>query len=59
MELSFDAVGHRAWAGIRILSDLLERRFADFAGVPYENRLRRREWEELWETESEQLRYNR
>jgi len=33
-------------------------RFADFAGVPYHNPLRRQQWEELWETEAqpEQLR---
>ena len=58
-DLSLDALGHRAWAGIRTLSDLLERRFAEFAGVPYEEPFCRREWEDLWETEFEQLRYSR
>jgi hypothetical protein len=50
--LSFDVVGCQLRAGVRTLSDLLARRFADFAGVPYQNPLSRREWEELWETEA-------
>jgi hypothetical protein len=40
--------------GIRIASDLLERRFAKFAGVPYQGPLSRQHWEELWETETHQ-----
>jgi hypothetical protein len=34
------------------MSELFGRRFAEFVGVPYQNYLRRREWEELWETEA-------
>jgi hypothetical protein len=33
------------------VSDFIERRFAEFAGVPYQNSLSRQQWEELWETE--------
>jgi hypothetical protein len=40
--------------GVRIVSDLLERRFAEFAGVPYQGPLRRQHWEELWEAETHQ-----
>ena len=42
------AVGLRLRLGIQGISDLAERRFADFAGVPYQNRLSRQQWEELW-----------
>jgi hypothetical protein len=37
--------------GTRTVSDLIERRFAEFAGVPYQNPLSRQQWEELWEAE--------
>ena len=37
---------------IRHVSDLLERRFAKFAGVPYQTPVCRQQWEELWETEA-------
>jgi hypothetical protein len=50
--LSFDVVGCQLRAGLRTVSDLLARRLAEFAGVPYQNPLSRREWEELWETEA-------
>ena len=33
------------------MRDHLERRFAEFAGVPYLDPLNRQEWEDLWETE--------
>jgi hypothetical protein len=49
--LSFDVLGHLR-ASVRTVTDLLARRFADFAGVPYQNPLGRRESEELWETEA-------
>jgi hypothetical protein len=39
--------------GIRAVSDLLERRFAEFAGVPYRSPVSRQQWEELWEAEAE------
>lgn len=38
--------------GIRHVSDLLERPFAQFAGVPYQTLVCRQQWEELWETEA-------
>jgi hypothetical protein len=50
--LSFGALGSYVRTSIRTVSDLLERRFADFAGVPYQNPHSQREWEELWETEA-------
>jgi hypothetical protein len=40
--------------GMRRASDLLERRFAEFAGVPYENRSSRQQWQQLWDAEREQ-----
>ena len=39
--------------GIRTVSDVLELRFAEFAGVPYQRPLSRQQWEELWETEAQ------
>jgi hypothetical protein len=36
---------------IRSVGDLLERRFAEFAGLPYQDALSRQQWEELWEAE--------
>lgn len=38
--------------GFRTVSDSIERRIAEFAGVPYQNLLSRQQWEELWETEA-------
>jgi hypothetical protein len=40
--------------GLRSASDLLERSFAEFADVPYENRISRQQWQQLWDTEREQ-----
>jgi hypothetical protein len=50
--LSFDVLGYHMRVTIRTVSDLIERRFASYAGVPYQNSLSRRDWEELWETEA-------
>jgi hypothetical protein len=33
--------------------DHVERRFAEFAGVPYQSAVSRQQWEELWEMEQE------
>jgi hypothetical protein len=38
---------------IHTLSDIMERRFAEFADVPYQNPVDRQQWEDLWETETE------
>ena len=35
------------------MRDHLERRFAEFAGVPYQAFVSRQQWEELWEMEAE------
>jgi len=48
----FVALGYRARMVIHIVSDLLELRFAQFAGVPYQSPVSRRQWEDLWETET-------
>jgi hypothetical protein len=45
------ALGNHARTGIRTVSDVLERRFAEFAGLPCQSPLSRQQWEELWETE--------
>ena len=50
--LSFDDIQYRVRARVRSVFDLIERRFAYLAGVPYQNSASRREWEELWETEA-------
>ena len=34
---------------IHAMGDHVERRFSELAGVPYQNQVSRREWEELWE----------
>jgi hypothetical protein len=53
MAAFFVALGYHLRIGIHTVSDLMERRFAEFAGVPCENPLSRRQWEDLWETEAE------
>jgi hypothetical protein len=37
---------------IHAMGDHLERRFAEFAGVPYQSPVSRQQWEELWEMEA-------
>jgi len=49
----FVALGYHLRESIHTLSDLVERRFAEFASVPYQNRLSRQQWEELWESVAE------
>jgi hypothetical protein len=49
----FVALGYHVRTAIRTVTDLMERRFAEFAGVPYQNPLSRQQWGELWETEAE------
>jgi hypothetical protein len=49
----FVSMGYRLREAIRALSDLIESRFAAFAGVPYEDPLSQQQWEQLWETELE------
>jgi hypothetical protein len=52
MAATFVALGYHVRIGIRTVSDLIGRRFAEFAGVPYQNPRSRQRWEELWETEA-------
>jgi hypothetical protein len=47
------ALGLHLRARIRTVSDLIERHFAEFAGVPHQNPNTRQQWEELWESEAE------
>jgi DNA-binding LacI/PurR family transcriptional regulator len=47
------ALGCRVRGGIRTAGDLMERRFAEFARVPYYNPNSRQEWEDLLETDAE------
>jgi hypothetical protein len=51
MAAIFVALGYHVRVGIRTASDLIERRFAEFAGVPNQGPLSRQQWEALWETE--------
>jgi hypothetical protein len=53
MAAFFIALGYHVRIAIRTLRDLIERRFAEFADVPYQNPLGQRQWEEVWETEAE------
>ena len=53
MAALFAPVGYRVRRRVRTVSDLIERRFAEFAGVPYQDPLSRQQWEELWEMEAE------
>jgi hypothetical protein len=46
-------MGYRLREAIRALYDLMDSRFAAFAGVPYEDPLSRQQWEQLWETDLE------
>jgi hypothetical protein len=48
----FTALRYHVRAGIRAISDLMERRFAAYAGVPYQNPISRQQWQELWEAEA-------
>jgi len=38
---------------IHAMGDHVERRFAEFAGVPYQSPVSRRQWETLWEMKAE------
>jgi hypothetical protein len=38
---------------IHAMGDHVERRFAEFAGVPYQSRVSRQPWEALWEMKAE------
>jgi hypothetical protein len=38
---------------IHAMGDHVERRFAEFAGVPYQSPVSRRQWEALWEMKAE------
>jgi hypothetical protein len=38
---------------IHAMGDHVERRFAQFAGVPYQSPVSRRQWEALWEMKAE------
>jgi hypothetical protein len=49
----FVALGCQARKAVHTLSDLIERRFAEFAGMPYQSPVDRQQWEDLWEPEAE------
>jgi hypothetical protein len=49
----FVALACQVRKAIHTLNNLMERRFAQFAGVPYANPVCRQQWEDLWETEAE------
>jgi len=53
MAAFFFALEYHMRMRIRTVSDLLELRFAEFAGVPYQGPLSRQQWDELWETEAQ------
>jgi hypothetical protein len=47
------ALGSQARKAIHSVNDLIERRFAEFTGVPHQSPVNRQQWEELWELEVE------
>jgi hypothetical protein len=47
----FAAVGYHVRTSICTVSELIERRFAEFADLPYQNPITREQWEQLWESE--------
>ena len=51
MEPILVALVNQLRVSIHTLGDLLERRFAEFADLPYQDALSRQQWEELWEVE--------
>jgi hypothetical protein len=55
----FVSMGYRMRQAIRALYDLIERRFAAFAGVPYEDPSSRQQWEQFFETELELIESSR
>jgi hypothetical protein len=46
------ALRSRVRARIYVAIDLVERRFADFARIPYHAPVTRQQWEELWGTDA-------
>jgi hypothetical protein len=53
LAVSFVGLGCQVRKSIHTVSDLIERRFAEFAVVPYQNPVDRQQWEDLWGTEAE------
>jgi hypothetical protein len=51
MAAVFAAIGYRVRMRLCTVSDLIERRFAQFAGLPYQSPASREQWEALWEIE--------
>jgi hypothetical protein len=51
MAAIFVALGTHVRVRIRTVSDRIEHRFAEFAGVPYEDSHSRQQWEELFRAE--------
>ena len=49
----FVALVNHLRVSIHTVGEVLERRFAEFAGVPYQAPVSRQQWEEFWETEAE------
>jgi hypothetical protein len=47
------ALRYHVRVSIRTSADAIERRFAEFAGVPYQTPASRQQWQDLWQTEAE------
>jgi hypothetical protein len=47
------ALRYQVRVAILTVGDVMERRFAEFACVPYQSRVSQQQWEELWEMEAE------
>jgi hypothetical protein len=48
---AFGALGCNMRVAMRTISAELERRFATFAGLPYQDPVSRQQWEQAWEAE--------
>ena len=49
----FGALGCNMRVAMRTMSAEIERRFATFAGVPYQDPVSRQQWEQVWEADLE------
>jgi hypothetical protein len=50
---AFVVAGCQVRKAVHSVSDFIEWRFAEFAGVPYQSPVSRQPWEDLWEMEAE------
>jgi hypothetical protein len=47
----FGALGYKVRGAMRTIGAEIERRFARFADLPYQDSVSRQQWEQVWEAE--------